>query len=88
MITYLSLVAYVLLVDVNNENEHFEKPDWLGEEVTGDIRYYNSQLSKHSFRNWTVFGKLYKVSDAMKLWFAFTRPHIGRSDKAISAARD
>jgi len=30
----------------------FEKPDWLGKEVTGDIRYYNSQLSKHPFNTW------------------------------------
>jgi CYTH domain-containing protein len=39
-------------IELNNENEHFEKPDWLGEEVTGDIRYYNSQLSKYPFRSW------------------------------------
>jgi CYTH domain-containing protein len=39
-------------IELNNENEHFEKPDWLGEEVTGDIRYYNSQLSKHPFSQW------------------------------------
>lgn len=30
----------------------FEKSDWLGKEVTGDIRYYNSQLSKHPFNTW------------------------------------
>ena len=30
----------------------FEKPDWLGKEVTGDARYYNSQLSKHPFNTW------------------------------------
>ena len=30
----------------------FEKPDWLGEEVTGDVRYYNSQLSKKPFNTW------------------------------------
>ena len=39
-------------IELNNENEYFEQPDWLGEEVTGDIRYYNSQLSKHPFRHW------------------------------------
>ncbi len=39
-------------VELNSEHETFEKPDWLGEEVTGDIKYYNSQLSKQPFKNW------------------------------------
>jgi len=34
-------------VELSSEEELFEKPDWLGEEVTGDRRYYNSQLAKH-----------------------------------------
>lgn len=34
-------------VELDGEDEIFERPDWLGEEVTGDIRYYNSQLSKN-----------------------------------------
>ena len=29
-----------------------EKPDFIGREVTGDIRYYNSQLMKHPFKEW------------------------------------
>jgi len=39
-------------VELNSENESFVKPDWLGEEVTGDIKYYNSQLSKSPFKDW------------------------------------
>lgn len=39
-------------VELEAENEIFEKPDWLGEEVTGIIKYYNSQISKHPFKNW------------------------------------
>lgn len=39
-------------VELNSTNEHFEQPDWLGEEVTGDIRYYNSQLSKQPYKYW------------------------------------
>ncbi|MFT5103971.1 MAG: adenylate cyclase, partial [Candidatus Latescibacterota bacterium] len=31
-------------VELAAENEAFEKPNWLGEEVTGDVKYYNSQL--------------------------------------------
>jgi len=30
----------------------FEKPEWLGQEVTGDRRYYNSQLTKSPYCTW------------------------------------
>lgn len=39
-------------VELQHENEAFEKPDWLGQEVTGNIRYYNSYLSKNPFNLW------------------------------------
>ena len=39
-------------VELTNENEQFEKPEWLGEEVTGDVKYYNSMLMKHPFTKW------------------------------------
>ena len=39
-------------IELSSENEEFIKPDWLGKEVTGDVRYYNSQLSKLPYRNW------------------------------------
>jgi adenylate cyclase len=39
-------------IELNSENETFEKPDWLGKEVTGQIQYYNSQLSKKPFNTW------------------------------------
>ena len=39
-------------VELKSETEAFEKPVWLGTEVTNDIRYYNSYLSKNPFRNW------------------------------------
>ncbi|MRI01340.1 CYTH domain-containing protein [Kriegella sp. EG-1] len=39
-------------VELKSENEHFEKPNWLGEEVTGVVKYYNSQLSKNPFNKW------------------------------------
>jgi len=34
-------------IELKSEDEVFEKPEWLGEEVTGDVRYYNSSLSTH-----------------------------------------
>ena len=39
-------------IELNHENEIFKKPNWLGNEVTGDIKYYNSQLSKQPFKTW------------------------------------
>ncbi|WP_430399594.1 CYTH domain-containing protein [Flavobacterium sp.] len=39
-------------IELKDENESFEKPIWLGEEVTNDIRYYNSYLSKNPFKKW------------------------------------
>nr|WP_315165171.1 CYTH domain-containing protein [uncultured Flavobacterium sp.] len=39
-------------IELNSENEVFERPNWLGEEVTNDKRYYNSYLSNHPFKNW------------------------------------
>ncbi|MFK5983445.1 MAG: CYTH domain-containing protein [Flavobacteriaceae bacterium] len=41
-------------VELTSENETFKKPTWLGKEVTGDVRYYNSQLSKKPYRNWRI----------------------------------
>ncbi len=39
-------------IELNYENETFEKPFWLGEEVTGNPKYYNSNLSKNPFLKW------------------------------------
>ena len=39
-------------IELQNENESFEKPTWLGKEVTGNIKYYNSYLSKNPYKNW------------------------------------
>jgi adenylate cyclase len=39
-------------IELNDENERFELPDWLIEEVTGDSRYFNSNLSVAPFSKW------------------------------------
>ncbi|NND25141.1 MAG: CYTH domain-containing protein [Flavobacteriaceae bacterium] len=41
-------------IELEHETEEFIKPEWLGKEVTGDIRYYNSQLSKKPFKLWNT----------------------------------
>jgi len=39
-------------IELGSEAEAFQKPAWLGEEVTGDTRYYNSMLMKNPFTRW------------------------------------
>jgi len=39
-------------IELDNENEFFKKPNWLGQEVTGDKRYYNAVLQKKPFKKW------------------------------------
>ncbi len=39
-------------IELGSEDEEFEKPSWLGMEVTGDRRYYNSVLLKNPYKNW------------------------------------
>ena len=39
-------------VELGSEDEVFEKPLWLAEEVTGDVKYYNSMLMKKPYSQW------------------------------------
>lgn len=39
-------------IELSDENEPFEKPSWLGKEVTNDQRFYNAYLSKNPFSEW------------------------------------
>ncbi|MFO8025657.1 CYTH domain-containing protein [Thiohalophilus sp.] len=39
-------------IELTSESETFEQPDWVGEEVSADPRYYNVSLVKHPFKAW------------------------------------
>jgi len=39
-------------VELERKDQPFEKPEWVGKEVTGDPRYFNSNLIKNPFKNW------------------------------------
>lgn len=39
-------------IELSSEEESFDVPEWLGKEVTGEIKYYNSQLSIKPFNQW------------------------------------
>ena len=43
---------FIAEVEISFENESFEKPSYIGKEVTGQKEYYNSYLSKNPFKNW------------------------------------
>ena len=39
-------------IELESQDEAFERPSWLGEEVTGDPRFYNGYLARNPFKNW------------------------------------
>ena len=39
-------------IELPHEYTEFKKPSWLGEEVTGQLQYYNASLAKKPFSNW------------------------------------
>jgi adenylate cyclase len=39
-------------IELTSEDEHFECPDWIDTEVTGDEKYYNSNLTIAPFKSW------------------------------------
>ncbi len=40
-------------IELADEAENFVKPDWLGKEVSDDVRYYNVNLIKHPYKDWS-----------------------------------
>lgn len=39
-------------IELGHEDEHFDKPNWAGDEVSHDPRYYNVCMVKHPFKDW------------------------------------
>jgi len=39
-------------VELDTEDQKFAKPEWVGDEVTGDSKYFNSNLIHHPYRQW------------------------------------
>jgi adenylate cyclase len=39
-------------VELDSEDEVFQMPEWAGEEVSSDSRYYNASLASHPYRDW------------------------------------
>lgn len=39
-------------VELDDADESFERPDWIGEEVTGEVRYYNARLAESPYADW------------------------------------
>ena len=47
-----NLGLIVAEIELNEINEEFKRPAWLGKEVSGDERYYNVSLVKYPFKDW------------------------------------
>jgi len=45
-------------VELKSADEHVFIPDWVGQEVTGDLMYFNSNLVINPFKNW---GKVFEL---------------------------
>jgi adenylate cyclase len=43
-------------IELRSEEQRFEAPPWLGEEVSGDPRYFNSNLITHPYTAWSMQG--------------------------------
>ena len=41
-------------IELSHENDAFQRPSWLGAEVSADKRYFNMALVKNPFKNWTT----------------------------------
>lgn len=39
-------------IELDDADEPFDRPDWLGEEVSEDPRYYNTELARHPYSRW------------------------------------
>lgn len=39
-------------IELTSEDENFTKPSWLAKEVTGNLKFYNSSISKNPYKNW------------------------------------
>lgn len=49
-----NLGLIVAEIELKHENEQFEMPDWIANEVTDDNKYYNSCLAKTPYCNWVI----------------------------------
>lgn len=52
-----NLGLIVAEIELDNPDEAFEKPDWIGDEVSGIARYYNSKLLIYPYKNWSQSEK-------------------------------
>ncbi len=48
----VNLGLIVAEVELTDENQRIDLPDWIGQEVTGDPKYFNSNLTKNPFTKW------------------------------------
>ena len=45
---------FIAEIELHHEDERFERPPWLGAEITGQSQYYNGSLARHPFHHWAT----------------------------------
>jgi len=72
-------------IELDSADQHIELPDWVGQEVTEDIRYYNSHLVRHPFSAWHTQVVALTAQD--QTWVSeFTMQHWG-TDVMVSRGK-
>ncbi|NPA68313.1 MAG: CYTH domain-containing protein [Chlorobi bacterium] len=74
--------------ELKSEDEDFEKPEWLGKEVSNDKRYYNSYLSQHPYgkQNTDIQKITSEVTEKMISYFGKDAKRINHALKVFSYA--
>jgi len=49
-------------IELRHENETFDRPPWLGIEITGQSQYYNGSLARHPFCRWSPMPSMASAS--------------------------
>jgi adenylate cyclase len=50
-------------IELDHETRPFEMPRWIGAEITGQTRYYNSSLVRHPFRLWAAGAPMHAIEE-------------------------
>lgn len=78
-------------VELESEDEYFEKPNWLEKEVTGNIKYYNSYLAEHPYNEWgkssLKIGNTANIAKSMIKYFGKDVKRINHALKVFSYAK-
>lgn len=75
---------FIAEIEVQNEDAKFDIPEWLGKEVSEDLRFANSNLARHPYQNWTATEKaeinIWKTQNPEKEKWELIKATVGSSN--------